>query len=311
MSNQLEKTREHSAFQINKERIIEHLVGELRSGRLGVVAGRLNKEVWQFATANLNMSSKDIETALRRKCVRTAVMLYAEESKTGKRIAEGFVKRRKDAAKEQLASAMRSQATPSEHAMRLLLDREFRDYGFRSQVVLFGFIADFYSSRVNVVIEVDGSSHDGRAEYDKNRDAALAGKGIRTIRISSDDVLRNGEVVVAAIRQQLPILLPSVQNPAKVIPLKYNGRGKRPVYVQSDGKVRIFNVHHPMYSGKVTTKGKKIKSTPPIWKWSVGMKFNALLVWLEKKGAIPEVVLECEPPKTLAYAGSSAKKQLL
>jgi len=41
-----------------------------------------------------------------------------------------------------------------------------------------------------VVIEVDGSSHDDKAEYDAQRDAFLMGLGLTVIHIKADDVLK-------------------------------------------------------------------------------------------------------------------------
>jgi very-short-patch-repair endonuclease len=39
------------------------------------------------------------------------------------------------------------------------------------------------------VVEVDGPVHDTQADYDENRDAALAKRGLRILRIKNEDVL--------------------------------------------------------------------------------------------------------------------------
>lgn len=282
-------TIKHTQFQLNKERIIEHLVHELRSGRIGVLSEKLQNEARSYAGSVLKMPSKEIETAIRRKCVVTAVRLYSKESKSGKKIAEGFLKRRRDAAKDKLAESMKRHQTPSEKAMRSILDRNFGPYGFSSQVVIFGYIPDFYSMRTKVIVEVDGSFHDGRKEYDSNRDMAFLKKGIRTFRFSAEDVLERPDEVIKALCEKLPAPPAIVQGMAKEPPIRYRGRGKRPIYAHSDGQLRAFRVCHEMAVGTVYTKGKRITSTPPIWQWSVGKQFNCLLMWLEKKGSIPEV----------------------
>jgi very-short-patch-repair endonuclease len=44
---------------------------------------------------------------------------------------------------------------------------------FDRQKIIGNYIADFYCAEKQVVIEVDGSSHDHKAEYDAQRDAFL------------------------------------------------------------------------------------------------------------------------------------------
>jgi very-short-patch-repair endonuclease len=59
---------------------------------------------------------------------------------------------------------------------------------FRRQQVIGGFVADFYCASGRLAIEIDGDSHLSRIEYDAERDRALAGMGIRTLRITNDAV---------------------------------------------------------------------------------------------------------------------------
>lgn len=91
----------------------------------------------------------------------------------------------KHAQKQQWAEDMRKNPTPAEAALWGWL----KTFGFKTQVVVLGYILDFYSSRYKLCIEVDGASHIGRQEWDRNRDAALGRLGIRALRLSNELVL--------------------------------------------------------------------------------------------------------------------------
>ena len=49
------------------------------------------------------------------------------------------------------------------------------------------------------MVELDGMSHDGRADYDRRRAAWLEQNGITVLRIGNDDVLTDLEAVAIAI----------------------------------------------------------------------------------------------------------------
>ena len=68
---------------------------------------------------------------------------------------------------------------------------------FLRQKVLGRYIADFYCAKANVVIELDGSQHyeDEDLVNDKKRTEYLEQYGIKVIRISNLDVLKNFEGV--------------------------------------------------------------------------------------------------------------------
>ena len=68
---------------------------------------------------------------------------------------------------------------------------------FLRQKVSGRYIADFYCAKANVVIELDGSQHyeDEGFVNDKKRTEYLEQYGIKVIRISNLDVLRNFEGV--------------------------------------------------------------------------------------------------------------------
>lgn len=54
------------------------------------------------------------------------------------------------------------------------------------------YIVDFYLPRpLKLVIEVDGSSHDNRQEYDKRKDAYLVRRGFTVLRVTNEQILSN------------------------------------------------------------------------------------------------------------------------
>ena len=71
---------------------------------------------------------------------------------------------------------------------------------FRRQVVLQGYIVDFYACAAQLVVEVDGEWHGSRASADARRDRVLAAAGYRVLRLSAERVLSALPEVVASIR---------------------------------------------------------------------------------------------------------------
>ena len=65
------------------------------------------------------------------------------------------------------------------------------DYDFDRQKIIGNYIVDFYCGNCNVVVEIDGSSHDNKQEYDAKRDEYLISLGLVVIHITTRDVLDN------------------------------------------------------------------------------------------------------------------------
>ena len=73
---------------------------------------------------------------------------------------------------------------------------------FRRQHPLGPYIADFYCAAARLVIELDGISHDERAAYDAERTRFIASQGLRVIRFSDDEVIRDVDDVVYRIARE-------------------------------------------------------------------------------------------------------------
>ncbi|GEM_PF-19637 len=70
-------------------------------------------------------------------------------------------------------------------------NKQFKGFDFDRQKIIGNYIVDFYCSNCNVVIEIDGSSHDDKVEYDAERDAYLESLGLTVIHIPVAEVMKN------------------------------------------------------------------------------------------------------------------------
>ncbi|MFT3728177.1 MAG: DUF559 domain-containing protein [Terricaulis sp.] len=101
------------------------------------------------------------------------------------------------------ARGMRKQPSRAERAVwEILRDRRL-DAKFRRQHPVEGYIADFASVEVKLIVEVDGLSHDAQVAYDTARDAKLAAAGWRVLRVRDGDVLTAPNIVAEQIRAAL------------------------------------------------------------------------------------------------------------
>ena len=69
-------------------------------------------------------------------------------------------------------------------------NKQFKGYDFDRQKIIGNYIVDFYCTNCHVVIEIDGSSHDNKQEYDAARDAYLESLGLTVIHIPVVDVMK-------------------------------------------------------------------------------------------------------------------------
>jgi very-short-patch-repair endonuclease len=87
---------------------------------------------------------------------------------------------------------LRREMTPAERRLwEALRGGRLGGLRFRRQQVIDGFIIDFYCHVARLVVEVDGGIHEDQQGHDEARDHILAGRGIRVMRCSNEDVLGN------------------------------------------------------------------------------------------------------------------------
>ena len=68
---------------------------------------------------------------------------------------------------------------------------QFEGYDFDRQKIIGNFIVDFFCSNLGLVIEVDGSSHNNKQEYDYHRQKYLESLGLTVYRVTDLDVMNN------------------------------------------------------------------------------------------------------------------------
>jgi very-short-patch-repair endonuclease len=74
---------------------------------------------------------------------------------------------------------------------KVLCRKQFKGYKFTRQKPLGGYIVDFYCSKLQLVIEIDGDSHVENKEYDETRTEVLSQLGLRVLRYTNREVLNN------------------------------------------------------------------------------------------------------------------------
>lgn len=69
--------------------------------------------------------------------------------------------------------------------------KQFRGLDFDRQKIIGNYIVDFFCADKGVIIEADGASHQGREDYDTERDAYLKGLGLTVIRLDVKAILQD------------------------------------------------------------------------------------------------------------------------
>ena len=86
---------------------------------------------------------------------------------------------------------------------------KFKGYDFDRQKIIGNYIVDFFCTDCRVVIEIDGCSHNEKAEYDRERTDFLEGLGLSVIRILADDVLNHLNEVMSLLENHLALNHPA------------------------------------------------------------------------------------------------------
>ena len=103
------------------------------------------------------------------------------------------------------ARNLRKSATPAERHLWTTLRASALGAKFSRQMPLGPYFADFLCRDLRLVIELDGVSHETRADHDHARDAWMAVQGFRVLRFINADALGNLEgvarVIAAAVHE--------------------------------------------------------------------------------------------------------------
>jgi len=111
------------------------------------------------------------------------------------------------------ARALRRNSTEAEKILwSELRNHRLQGAGFRRQVPIEPYIADFVCHAAKLIIELDGGQHfsDDGERADARRSAAIEAKGFKVLRFSNYDVMTNRagvlEAIAAAVAERAPTL---------------------------------------------------------------------------------------------------------
>jgi very-short-patch-repair endonuclease len=109
------------------------------------------------------------------------------------------------------ARELRKKSTEAERVLwSELRDHKLNGLGFRRQVPIKNYIADFACHAAKLVVELDGGQHfsDQAEQADAARSAVIEARGFRVIRFSNHDVMTNRagvlETIVTAAAERAP-----------------------------------------------------------------------------------------------------------
>jgi very-short-patch-repair endonuclease len=111
------------------------------------------------------------------------------------------------------ARALRKNSTDVERILWSdLRDHRLSGVGFRRQVPIENYVADFVCHAARLVIELDGGQHfsDQAEQADSRRSAVIEARGFRILRFSNHDVMTNRtgvlEAIATAVAEKAPAL---------------------------------------------------------------------------------------------------------
>jgi cyclase len=107
------------------------------------------------------------------------------------------------------ARELRNNLTPAEQIFWLRLKEQFPKYKFRRQHPISIYIADFYSHKLKLVIEIDGPIHNSNeAKFnDQKRQHDLENLNLMVIRFTNDQVKNDIESVIEMISSTIRKLI--------------------------------------------------------------------------------------------------------
>jgi very-short-patch-repair endonuclease len=102
-----------------------------------------------------------------------------------------------------MADRMRQAPTSAERQMGEILSKGAEPFGWHwlTQVVIEGYILDFYEPKARLCVEVDGLTHQENAQAfrDARRDRKLASVNVLTVRVNARDVYQRPEEVLSTV----------------------------------------------------------------------------------------------------------------
>lgn len=107
------------------------------------------------------------------------------------------------ALKERARKLRKAKNLPEVVFWKQVKGKRFLGLDFDRQKVIGNYIVDFYCKSLGVIVEIDGSSHDHKQEYDQRRDDYLTGLGLKIIHITVRELMRNLNGVLTFLTKEL------------------------------------------------------------------------------------------------------------
>lgn len=101
------------------------------------------------------------------------------------------------------AGKLRKEPTPAEHKLWSRIRNDQLGVNFRRQHAVGNYIPDFVCIEKKLIVELDGSQHLEREEYDEERTKYLESEGYRVLRFWNNTVMKEIEGVTLAITRAI------------------------------------------------------------------------------------------------------------
>jgi len=101
-----------------------------------------------------------------------------------------------------IARKLRKNSTKSEiYLWNELKNKKLMGYAFKRQKPIGNYIVDFFAPKLNLIIEIDGITHDFKIESDNIRQDSLQSLSLTVLRFSDSDVKNNLNGVIMSIKE--------------------------------------------------------------------------------------------------------------
>ena len=115
--------------------------------------------------------------------------------------------------KEKARKNRKNSTKPEIKIWNEILKEKFIGYKFLRQKPINNFILDFYCSKILLAIEIDGDSHYEKENYDFKRTNILNNLGIKIIRYTNLEIIKNIEGVYLNLIREIQLREKELRNP--------------------------------------------------------------------------------------------------
>ena len=98
------------------------------------------------------------------------------------------------------ADRLKDNATKPELAFKTYLEKTHPKLTFEFQFPISPYIVDFYFPALNLIVELDGTSHEGKEDYDHKRNETLEENGFNIIHVKNHVAEDHPEQIIDTMR---------------------------------------------------------------------------------------------------------------